>query len=114
MKSSYKKTKWVDDKTLVSAQNMNKIENALSVLYQEAIENDELIEGEGISIDTDEEGCKTISVDKKVVQTSLTCTGLEVVSQEPVNPTRNKLYFILDSDRNLSKIMMNGITIFNP
>lgn len=112
MKKSYKKTKWVDDKTIVSAQNLNKIENAISELYQSCVEDSELVEGEGVKIDVDDEGNKRFSVDTSLVQTSLTCTGIEVVSNEPGTPIRGRLYFILDEERNLSKIMMNGITIF--
>lgn len=111
MKNSYKKTKWVDNKTPVCAQNLNKIENALSEIYEKCPEKDSFKEGNGILFDNDDEGNTVIGVDSTVL-TSITCTGIEVVTEEPLNPIKNKMYFVLNQDMYLSKVQMNGITLF--
>ena len=113
MKSSYNKTKWVDNRTPVNAQNLNKIESALSDLYTNALQGEEIIEGEGVSINDSKAGGRVISVDN-TVQRSQTCTGIEWVTEEPETPEINKLYLILDGEtRLLKKIVLNGVTIFN-
>jgi len=113
MKTSYIKTKWVDNKTPVNAKNLNKIEEALGDLYENAIGKDEIVGGTGIDIDTDEEGQKVLGVSDSVMMSN-TCSGFEFIEDElPNNYDRNKIYFILDSEtKTLIKIMLNGITIF--
>lgn len=112
MKKSYTKTKWIDNKTPVNAQNLNKIENALSEVYEKAMESSDLVEGNGIVINTDGNGRKEISTAPGVLM-STTCTGIEWSQKEPEKWERNKLYFILDpGTKELAKIMLNGITIF--
>ena len=65
----------------------------------------------GILFDNDNEGNTVIGVDSTVL-TSITCTGIEVVTEEPLNPVKNKMYFVLNQDMYLSKVQMNGITLF--
>lgn len=113
MKKSYKKTKWIDNKTPVCAQYLNKIEDALSEVYEKAIESDDLVGSTGVRVDTNSSGEKEISLGPEVM-TSTTCTGIEWCLSAPETWERNKLYFILDpSTKELDKIMLNGITIFN-
>lgn len=112
MKKAYNKTKWIDNKTPVNAQNLNKIENALSEIYEKAVEKDDIVQGTGIKIDTTSEGKKEISLGEGVLMSS-TCTGIEWYQAIPTTWERNKLYFILDpQSKELSRIMLNGITIF--
>lgn len=112
MKSEYIKTRWVDNKTPVNAANLNKIESGLNELFLGALGKDELVEGDGIEITTNKNGEKVIGISDNV-QTSNTCTGIEFVSTIPSTPERNKIYMILDpSTRMLSRIMINGVTIF--
>lgn len=111
MKKSYNKTKWVDNKTPVCAQYLNKIEAALGDIYTKGLEYDELIQGDGITIE-DEINGKSISVDKSVVR-STSITGIEWLYEEPESPEIKKLYFILDPNTNkLSKILLGSVTIF--
>ncbi|MBR2246835.1 MAG: hypothetical protein IJ880_07425 [Bacilli bacterium] len=113
MKKSYKKTKWIDNKTPVCAQYLNKIEDALSEVYEKAIESDDLVGGTGVRVDTNSSGEKEISLGSEVMM-STTCTGIEWCQGVPETWERNKLYFILDpTTKELDKIMLNGITIFN-
>lgn len=113
MKKSYKKTKWIDNKTPVCAQYLNKIEDAISEVYEKAIESDDLVGGAGVNISTNSSGEKEISLGSEVM-ISTTCTGIEWCQSIPETWERNKLYFILDpSTKELNRIMLNGITIFN-
>ena len=43
MKNSYSKTKWVDNKTPVNAQNLNKIKEAIGDIYTNARDYDDLV-----------------------------------------------------------------------
>lgn len=111
MKNSYSKTKWVDNKTPVCAQYLNKIESALGDIYAKGLEYNELIQGNGIIVEDDING-KSISVDSSVVR-STSVTGIEWLFEEPETPEMKKLYFILDPDTNkLSKILLGSVTIF--
>lgn len=106
-KFNYSKTKWVDGKTVVDANRLNKIEEALSEIYDNALGNTDLDEGPGIKID----GTK-ISVDNSVLLSD-TISGIEFSVGEPEEIDLKKLYLILKEDRTLEKIILGGITIFN-
>lgn len=56
MKTNYNKTRWVDNKTPVNAENLNNIENGISNLYSNAISPSELIGGDGIRVSSLEDG----------------------------------------------------------
>lgn len=113
---TYKKTKWVDNKTCVNAYNLNKIEDALETLYSEALSRDQIVGGDGIVLDTDDEGRAVVSLDEssevKAVKSG-TVVGMEYTSVVPGEPKQNTLYFIIDpATGTLSKIMINGAAIF--
>jgi hypothetical protein len=113
MKKTYSKTKWVDNKTPVNAQNLNKIESAISDLYNNAVAYDDIEEGDGIEITTDETGSKVISA-SKTLMSSDTCSGIEWTLGEPESFESDKIYFILGEEtKTLEKIILNGVTIFN-
>ena len=110
MKNTYSKTKWVDNKTPVNADNLNKIENAINKLFVEAVDKDTIIEGDGINVSKND-GVK-INVDSTVLRSD-SCRGLEVVESEPEEPISGKIYFIVDSEtKKLKKVQLNSITIF--
>lgn len=116
MKNLYIKTTWVDNKTPVNAANLNKIENALVDLYQNAISVSDLSVGKGIDL--------TITKDKKVefsvtddIITSCSCSGIEVVlsnySFDIDSLSNGIIYFVIDADtKKLKKIIFNGINIY--
>lgn len=111
MKNSYNKTKWVDNKTPVCAQYLNKIEDAIGEIYEKGLGYDELVQGDGITVGDDING-KAISVDTSVVRSS-SVNGIEWLYGEPETPEIKKLYFILDPDTNkLSKILLGSVIIF--
>ena len=76
MKNSYSKTKWVDNKTPVNAQNLNKIEDAIGDIYTNALDYDDLVPGEGIEMNVTDEGKKEISTSPGVMFSD-SCTGIE-------------------------------------
>lgn len=110
MKNTYSKTKWIDNKTPVNADNLNKIENAINKLFVEAVDKDTIIDGDGISVSKND-GVK-INVDNTVLRSD-SCRGLEVTESEPEEPISGRIYFIIDSEtKKLKKVQLNSITIF--
>lgn len=114
MKSVYVKTTWVDNKTPVNAANLNKIENAIVDLYQNALSVSDFSEGKGINLSIDGNKKLHISVSNDVV-TSGTCNGFEVLTSEPTleNVQSGVLYFIIDPNtKKLVKLLINNIVIY--
>ena len=108
MKKTYNKTKWIDKRTPVNAQNLNKLEEAVKYLYDTALEEGFIKQGEGIKISED----GTISVDSPVMQ-SESLSGIEFITDEEEGTINGKLYFVIDSNTSkLLKIKLNGLTIF--
>lgn len=58
MKSTYTKTNWVDNKTPIDAKKLNNIENGISTLFTNALSASDIIPGDGIEINTVEDGIK--------------------------------------------------------
>lgn len=111
MKKTYNKTKWIDGKTPIDANKLNKLEDAIKDIYDNAIESGMLTEGDGITITSDGMNLK-ISTGKEVMKSN-SVTGIETVIEVPETYERNKLYFVLDPDtKDLKDIVLNGITIF--
>lgn len=104
---NYTKTNWIDGKTIVDARRLNKIEEGLSVLYENALGNKDLQEGTGIKINDE-----TIEVDDSVVLSD-TISGIEFSIGEPREIDPGKLYLVLKEDKTLDRIILGGITIFN-
>lgn len=123
MKNNYIKTTWIDNKTPVNAANLNKIENAISDLYTNAISPSEILEGDGIRIAdaTCNSDCYgntkkgiQISVSDKIMQ-SESCKGIDVVTDASsiLQFEKDRLYFFLNPEtKSLVKIVINGVTIF--
>lgn len=114
MNKSYTKTTWVDNKTPVNAKNLNKIENALSELYETAATEDQYLPGNHITIIDSESDPykKVISTSEDLLSTS-TFKGIEYVFNEPDDPVLGVLYFVLDLEtKQLLKIMIGPTTIF--
>ena len=84
---TYQKTKWVDNKTPVNAKNLNKIEDAISDLYNSM--------GNGNAVQ------------------SQTVKKLEWVTGTVEEPEDNVLYFILSEETGkLSSIQIGSNTIY--
>ena len=122
MKNNYIKTTWIDNKTPVNAANLNKIENAISDLYSNAVSASEIIEGDGIRINeaTCNPDCSgltkgiQISVSDKVMQSD-NCVGVDIITDQSsiLQFEKDRLYFILNPEtRKLVKVVINGVTIF--
>ena len=112
MRNIYIKTTWVDNKTPVNAANLNKIENAILDLYQNALSVSDFSEGEGIKLDITNDKKLQVSVSNGVL-TSSSCCGFEILEMEPVEMKNSVLYFILDQDsKKLKKILINNIVIY--
>lgn len=112
MKNIYIKTTWVDNGTPVNAANLNKIENAISDLYNSALSSSDIVQGDGIKISTTSNKKLELSVSESVLR-SETSTGLEFIYDELEVYKTNCIYFILDqSSKKLRKIIINGVTIY--
>lgn len=112
MKKKYIKTDWEDGKTIISAEKMNKIENALVDIHNSALSPSELVEGKGIELGSNASGEITVSVSNKV-QVSDTIPGIEKVVEEGEIKDDKKLYFLLDPDTNKMKaIYLGNIKIY--
>ena len=107
MKKSYTKTKWVDGKTPINAQNLNKLEEAVKYLYDTAIESSFIQEGQGIKISS----TGKISVDDGVLQ-SESVKGIEVITDISAATKRGIIYLLLNQQTlKLDRIILNGVTI---
>lgn len=108
----YIKTKWVDNTTPVNAARLNKIENALSDLYQTALSVEEVTAGDGIEVEVTSAGDTRVGVASDVLR-SESISGLEMVTELPEKEDRNKLYFVLDPEtKKLAGIYINGACIY--
>ena len=91
---------------------MNKIENAISDLYINALSPSEIVEGEGINISQTKDKKLEFSVAENILRSD-SCSGIEVSQGHPSVMDQGKLYFILDPDtKKLAKIMINGVAIY--
>jgi hypothetical protein len=88
----YTKTIWVDNETPVNAANLNKIENAIRNITDTAISPSDLIEGEGIEINT---SCGKIEI-KNTHKPSevIVCDSDEYRALEIVE--KDKIYMVID------------------
>ena len=112
MRNIYIKTTWVDNKTPVNAANLNKIENALVDLYQNALSVSDFSEGNGINLNITEDRKLQVSVSNDVL-TSNSCCGIEVLTYEPLDTQNGILYFIVDQNtKKLVKIIINNVVIY--
>lgn len=115
MKNVYIKTNWVDNRTPVNAANLNKIEGAISDLYNTAIAPSDIKPGEGISVTPTSDKGVEIAVSKLIQRSSDgSCPGLDIVFSEPVSPEKDRVYLVLDPDtKTLKKIAINGVIVFS-
>ena len=112
MKNFYIKTTWVDNATPVNAANLNKIETAITDLYQNALSVSDFAKGEGIEMNVTSDKKLEVSVSNRVMMSD-SCRGFELVTSEPVDFVDSVLYFVIDpSEKKLKKILLNGITIY--
>ena len=114
MKKIYTKTKWVDGKTCVGASLLNKIENGIDVLYQNAIEESQLKGGDGISIEKDEDNNIVIGVKEENDFIQSSGVGrIEITETTPEEPDPACLYLIKDPTTGKFDIFYSGIYLFS-
>ena len=113
MKNIYVKTTWVDNKTPINAANLNKIENAVSNLYQNALSASDFKEGKGIHLEVKQDKKLEISVSEDVVSSCTVC-GIEVVTSYSHDIAETGvMYYVIDPEtRKLTKIVFNSVTIY--
>lgn len=108
MMKDYKKTKWVDGKTPVNAQNLNKIEDAVKYLFDNSLSKDSISEGEGLTLGKEGE----VSVSKEGLLGSKTVKGIEIL----IGGTQMKediLYLFLNpTTLKLEEIFFNNTSIW--
>lgn len=111
MKNIYIKTTWVDNKTPVNAANLNKLENAVYDLYNNALSPSDIVEGNGIKLDITENKKLQISTTSDIMA-STSCQGVEVVNVEPSEFSEGVLYFVVNPETGkLRKIVFNSVVI---
>lgn len=114
----YIKTKWVDNKTPVNAENLNKIENALEALSTSSISYSQIKEGNGVEISSGESGDITIGVADNVMMSTSGIAGMDVILHDPrcncPGPLqRGVIYLVLDKEtKKLLYLLFNGVKIF--
>ena len=96
MKRLYKRTEWVNDVTPVNAKNMNHIECGIEDLYTNAIEYNQILVKNGLSIESDPN--KNIILGQNIIFTS----------RIPESIDQNVIYYIIDSEERLRGIIING------
>lgn len=112
MKNLYIKTTWVDNATPVNAANLNKIENAITDLYQNALSVSDFAKGSGIDLNITTDKKLEISVTKDLMRSN-SCSGIEMVTEEPSEIVESVLYFVVDPEtKKLKKIIINGLAIY--
>lgn len=115
MKNSYVKTRWVDNKTPINSANLNKIENAITDLYDNALSPSEIIQGNGISIEVTKDRQLQISITGDLV-ISNTCVGFEVIKDRDLDIEgleRDVLYYVTDPLKgDITKVLLNGKALF--
>lgn len=101
----YNKTNWEDGKTPVNAENLNKIEEGLSNVTEEALRASDIVGGLGIETKLTEEG--RIQLDMSSFPVNVIHDGRDTVE------VPGHLYFVLDSETGkLLKIKLNNNIIF--
>ena len=112
MKNLYIRTTWVDNATPVNAANLNKIETAITDLYQNALSVSDITKGNGIDLSLTSDRKLEIAVSNNVVMSN-SCSGIELVTVEPTSFTSSVLYFVIDPEkRKLKKIIVDGVVIY--
>lgn len=121
MKATYVKTKWIDNKTPVNAANLNKIEDSLGYLYNNALGITDIVEGKGIKVNVDSDKKEVqIGVGSEVMNSS-NISGIEYVFDSGKctcachgeDYKKGVLYLVLNKDtKKLVYIAFNGVKIF--
>ena len=102
MNKTYIKTKWVDGKTPVNAQNLGKIEQAIYDLYLKTIDKGSIVGKGNIVTETDENGNLVIT-QKELIQ-SKSLVAIEYSNVEPETKLDGYLYVIVREDGQVKKI----------
>lgn len=95
----YKKTTWTDNKTTVSAEKLNNIENGISNLYNSAITSVDIKGEDGVNVEVTDDG-------KVVVKLN---TQIAIINEELEEYDSNIVYFLLSQNGIIQKIIINGV-----
>lgn len=113
MRNIYIKTTWIDNKTPINAEKLNKIENAISDLYQNSLSPGEFVEGNGIRLRITED--KKFEISTIDVISSSSCAGIEVIQEVDLDMEylqENIMYYVLSSEGKLIKQIFNNKVIY--
>lgn len=95
----YKKTAWADNKTTVSAEKLNNIENGISNLYDSAITASDIKGEDGVKVEVNDTGKVVIKLN----------TQIAIINEELEEYDENTIYFLLSQNGIIQKIIINGI-----
>ena len=95
----YKRTTWTDNKTTVNAERLNNIEKGISNLYDSAITSADIKEGEGVKVETTEEGKVVVKLERPIA----------IITEELVMYDEDTIYFLLSENGIIQKIIINGV-----
>ena len=95
----YKKTTWTDNKTTVSAEKLNNIENGIYNLYNSAITSVDIKGEDGVNVEVTDAG-------KVVVKLN---TQIAIINEELEEYDSNTIYFLLSQNGIIQKIIINGV-----
>lgn len=99
LKNLYTRTNWVDNKTLVNAERLNNLERGVAGLYNASLCASDFEEGQGVKIETTDSGKVKIS----------TMMAVEIIQEELEVYDPKVIYFLIDSEGALKKIIINGV-----
>ena len=99
LKNLYTRTHWVDNKTMVNAERLNNIERGISGLYGSALTASDFEAGRGVNVETTDSG-------KVKISTTMT---VEIITELQDSYDPNIIYFYVNNNGVLKKIIINGI-----
>ena len=100
LKNLYTRTNWVDNKTLVNAERLNNLERGVAGLYNASLCASDFIEGQGVKIETTDEGKVKISA----------LMPVEIIQEEQEEYDPGKLYFFIGLSGKIEKIIIGGVS----
>ena len=99
LKNLYTRTHWTDNKTMVNAERLNNIERGISGLYGAALTASDFEASRGVELETTDSG-------KVKISTTMT---VEIITELQESYDPKIIYFYVNSNGILKKIIINGI-----
>lgn len=100
LKNAYEKTIWTDNKTRVTADRLNNIENGISRLHESALTAADIEGGDSVEIETTDSGKVKILMRATVA----------IITEEQSSYDPDVIYFLLSENGIIKKIIINGIS----